>query len=125
MKKSYAELYAQAKEAGELKRLAPKLIKFEEGVTIIGKYVQREIVPSKNEEIPDSYRYVVDTDDGLVSFFTSNAFDKSQGSVLEEGKIYAFVNNGKIPWKESQTMWDIACYLLTDKGEEVTGSEEE
>jgi len=121
-KETYAERYARLKEEGKLKRLSPKLIKFAEGVTVVGEYITREIVKSKNEDIPDSYRYIVDTDDGLVSFFTSNAFDRSQGPVLTEGKPYAFVNSGKIPWKEGQTMWDIAAYKLE---EEEDGEEEE
>lgn len=122
---TYAELYARKKEAGELKRIAPKLLKFEEGVTIVGSYVGREVVPSKNENIPDSYRYIVDTDEGLVSFFTSNAFDKSQGALLKEGNVYAFENRGKVPWKENQSMWDIACYLLegTTEGLRENGDE--
>jgi len=111
-RESYAEKFARMKEAGTLKRLAPKLLKFAEGMTIVGEYVTREIVKSKNDDIPDSYRYIVDTDDGLVSFFVSNAFDRSQGALLIEGKPYAFVNNGKIPWKEGQTMWDIAAFPL-------------
>lgn len=123
--KSYAELYSAKKEAGALKRIAPKLIKFEEGITVVGRYVHREIVESKNENIPDSYRYVVDTDEGLVSFFTSNAFDKSQGAILREGNVYAFENRGKIPWKENQTMWDIACFLLEGSAEGVSTNGDE
>lgn len=115
---SYAEQYAKAKQDGALKRIAPKLIKFEEDNLIVGVYKGREIVPSKNEKIPDSYRYIVDTDEGLVSFFTSNAFDKSQGGILEEGEVYAFENNGKIPWKEGQEMWDIAAYKLEKSGDQ-------
>jgi len=67
----------------------------------------------------------VDTDSGLVSFFTSNAFDKSQGALLKEGNVYAFENHGKVPWKENQSMWDIACYLLegTTEGIDLGGEE--
>lgn len=118
MKETYAERYARLKEEGKLVRLAPKLVKFVEGMTIVGEYITREIVPSKNKDIPDSYRYVVDTDDGLVSFFASNAFDRSQGGLLEEGKAYAFTNAGKVPWKGDQTMWDISVYAL-DRSEEA------
>lgn len=122
---SYAEQYANAKKAGELRRLAPKLIKFEEGAVIVGRYVDREIVKSKNEEIPDSYRYIVDTDDGLVSFFISNAFDRSQGGLLKPDKVYAFENRGKVPWKETQSMWDIAVYPLNGEEDEEESEEEE
>lgn len=108
----YQEQYDQAKAAGELHQMEPSMLKFEEGMLIIGEFVERTLVESKDKKMENSYRYLFESDDGPISFFVSGAFDKRQGTQLEVGVVYAIEYKEKRDIGGGRTFKDIRTYPL-------------
>lgn len=86
---NYDELYKKALDDGTLVHLEPQRVKLEEGNIIIGRFLGRDLCPTKKRKMPDYYLYNLETNTGAVRFPVSQAFDKGPGAKLEEGKIYA------------------------------------
>lgn len=93
---SYAEQAEKAIKDGAVERLTTEIYKFVEGNVLIGKFLSREKVLSKDKKLPDFFRYHIDTDDGPVSVLFSGAFDNDTGAKLKGGAVYQFTHKGNM-----------------------------
>ena len=100
---NYQEALEAAKKAGKLIRLSSNRLDMKEGDTIVGKYLSRDLVPSKKKGYEDSYLYHFDLDNGPADVFLSGHFDRTVGADLHEGCIYSIFYEGKTDIGENQT----------------------
>ena len=119
---SYAEQAAQAVKDGTVERLTTEMLKFEEGDTLIGKFLSREKVASKTKKLPDFFRYYFDTDDGPVNVLFSGAFDNDTGGKLKGGCLYQFTHKGVVPISGGRQFKQIETLLIFTPHEEETTS---
>ncbi len=109
---SYAEQAAQAVKDGRVERLTTEMLKFEEGDTLIGKFISRELIASKVKKLPDFYRYYFDTDDGPVNVLFSGAFDNDVGATLKGGSLYQFKHKGVVSISGARQFKQIETLLI-------------
>jgi len=106
----YDKMYEEAKASGNLHHMTPRQIKFNKGDVICGKFLNRELLKSKDPKMPDFYVYTFERKDETVRFPISGAYDKSDGSLLKEGGVYALEYlemhqlGPKKQWKEVDTI---------------------
>jgi len=119
----YDKMYEDAKASGNLKHMAPKQIKFAEGDVIVGKFLGRELIKSKEPKMPDFYVYTFERTEETVRFPVAGSYDKGDGALLKEGGVYALefvgmrdIGKGK-QWKEVDTI------IITEPGYGTNGVE--
>jgi len=104
---TYAEQAEKAEKAGEVVRLTSSFYKLVEGEVLIGKFISRTLINSKDKKLPDYYRYQIDTDEGPLDVLLSGAFDRDYGGSLKPGGVYRFTHKGKVPLKGGHSWSDI------------------
>ena len=100
---NYQEAIEAAKKAGKLIRISSNRLDLLEGDTIVGKYLGRDLKPTKKKGYEDSYLYSFDTDNGPADVFFSGHFDRTVGADLNEDCIYSIFYEGKVDIGENQT----------------------
>jgi len=106
----YDKMYKEAKAAGNLHHMAPRQIKFKKGDVVVGKFLGREELKSKDPKMPDYYVYMFERNDETVRFPISGAYDRADGASLKEGGVYALEYlemhqlGPKKQWKEVDTI---------------------
>jgi len=106
----YDKMYEEAKASGSLRHMTPKQIKFKKGDVIVGKFLERELLKSKDPKMPDYYIYIFEQNNETVRFPVSGAYDKADGASLKEGGVYALEYlemhqlGPKKQWKEVDTI---------------------
>jgi hypothetical protein len=85
---TYEEMAQKAMEAGEAEYVSERQRKLAVGEVLIGKFVDREHMTSKDKNMPDFFRYHFEDDEGPVSYLFSQAFDKTSRERLVTGGIY-------------------------------------
>ena len=93
---SYASMYQKAQEEGTLQALTPVFHKWSnDEPLVIGEYVSREEVPSKQNPENKFWNIIFKTDAGLTSFNLSQFVEESAEIRMEEGHIYAVEFKGR------------------------------
>lgn len=117
---SYADALANAREKGRTKRLTSVPFKWEEGKSLVGRYLGLEVIKSSKKDMPDFNQYKWDTDDGPVTCIMSGAFDAKVDQLLDEGGIYSVTYKGKIQISKGHTFKVFDVELVSD-GEDAGG----
>lgn len=100
---NYQEALAKAKKAGSVNRLSSNRKDLAIGDEIVGKFLHRDLIKSKQKEYPDSYRYSFDLDEGPADLFFSGHFDKTVGADFHEGCVYHIRYDDKLDIGKNQT----------------------
>ena len=106
---TYAEQYAQAKESHGVKEISYMAKKLKEGDSVLGRYITRELIASKKDNMPDFYRYDFDTDEGVQGYLFAGSFDKTTGEMMEENHIYCvtFVGQRKLDKNRTVNVFEV------------------
>lgn len=111
---TYAEQAEKAVKDGSVERLTTEILKFEDGDTLIGKFLSRESVASKRKKLPDFFRYNFDTDNGPVNVLFSGAFDNDVGGRLKIGGVYQFKHKGLVKISDGRQFKQIETLLIAE-----------
>ena len=112
----YDKMYEEAKAAGNLHHMAPRQIKFKEGDVICGKFLERELLKSKDSKMPDFYVYTFERNDETVRFPISGAYDKSDGANLKEGGVYALEYLGMLDLGKVKQFKEVDTIIISEPG---------
>jgi len=119
----YDAMYEEVKKSGKVRHMAPRQIKFKEGDVIVGKFVERELLKSKDPKMPDFYVYTFERSEETVRFPISGAYDKSDGANLKVGGVYALEYLGMLDLGKGKQFKEVDTIIITEPGE--NGEEEE
>ena len=115
----YDKMYADVKASGEVRHMRPRQIKFKEGDVIVGKFLGRELLKSKDPKMPDFYVYTFERTNETVRFPVSGVFDKSDGAALIENGVYALEYLGKLDLGKGKEMKEIDTIIISEPEDET------
>ena len=119
----YDKMYEDVKKSGKVRHMAPRQIKFKEGDVIVGKFLSRELLKSKDPKMPDFYVYTFERSEETVRFPISGAYDKSDGANLKEGGVYALEYLGMLDLGKGKQFKEVDTIIITEPGDEEEGEE--
>jgi len=122
---TYSDAAKAALATGKATSVSTEMLRFAEGMEVVGEYLGRELIPSKKRKQPDFYRYSVRTDNGVVTFLASAAYDKTTGAALEEGRIFLFIHKGFREISGNRRVKVIETYHIPEPPEESEGDDGE
>lgn len=108
----------QAKQAmvdGTAERITPVRWTWEEGASMIGRYVSRELQKGTEKKRPDYYTYDFLCDEGPVTVIMSGAFDKNLGAELETDALYVIVFDGMKKISKGRQFKDFRVLRIPDE----------
>jgi len=118
---SYAKAFEEAKAKGRVNRLTSVPFRWEEGKSLIGKFVSKSVIKSTNKNLPDFNQYLWETDEGPVTCIMSSAFDAKADTLLAPGRVYCITYRGKIPISKGHTYKVFDVERLMNSDEKETG----
>jgi len=124
----YDAMYEEVKKSGNVRHMRPRQIKFKEGDVIVGKFLGREELTSKDPKMPNFFVYTFERANETVRFPVSGVFDKNDGSNLKVGGVYALEYLGKLDLGKGKEMKEIDTIIISepeDEEGEENGEEEE
>lgn len=113
----YDKMYEDVKKSGKVRHMAPRQIKFKQGDVIVGKFLGRELLKSKDSKMPDFYVYTFERSEETVRFPISGAYDKSDGANLKEGGVYALEYLGMLDLGKGKQFKEVDTIIITEPGE--------
>ena len=117
----YDKMYEDAKASGKMRHMAPRQIKFKQGDVICGKFLERELLKSKDPKMPDFYVYTFERNEETVRFPISGAYDKSDCANLKEGGVYALEYLGMLDLGKGKQFKEVDTIIISEPGEKTEG----
>jgi len=121
----YDKMYEDVKKSGKERHMAPRQLKLKEGDVIVGKFIGRDLLKSKDSKMPDFYVYTFERTSETVRFPVSGAFDNSLGAQLKVDGIYALEYRGKLDIGKGKQMKEIDVIIISEPGDDSVEDEEE
>lgn len=121
----YDKMYEEVKKSGNMRHMAPRQLKLKEGDVVVGKYLARELLKSKDSKMPDFYVYTFERTNETVRFPVSGVFDRGLGAQLKEGGIYALEYRGKLDIGKGKQMNEIDVIIISEPDDDSVEDEEE
>jgi len=113
----YDKMYEEVKKSGKVRHMAPRQIKFNKGDIIVGQFLGRELLKSKDPKMPDFYVYTFERSEETVRFPISGAYDKSDGANLKVGGVYALEYLGMLDLGKGKQFKEVDTIIITEPGE--------
>lgn len=110
-----AEMAKQAMVNGTAERITPIRWTWEEGASMIGRFMSRELQKSTEKKYPDYFTYVFLCDEGPVTVIMSNAFDKDLGAELEKDVLYVIIYDGMRKISRGRQFKDFRVLRIPDE----------
>ena len=112
----YEKQYEELKASGKARHMAPRQLKFKEGDVIVGKFLEREQLKSKDPKMPDFYVYTFERNEETVRFPVSGAYDKGDGANLKEGGVYALEYLGMLDLGKGKQFKEVDTIIISEPG---------
>jgi hypothetical protein len=121
----YEQMFEEAKKSGNLRHMRPQQIKLKEGDVIVGKFLGREAIKSKDTKMSDYYMYTFERTDQTVRFAVSGHYDTHDGAQLKVDGVYALEYRGKLDLDKGKTFKDVDTIIITEPKDETEDEEED
>jgi len=114
----YEKLLKEAESAGTAKHLAPQMIRLKKGDTVVGTYLGRDEVESKDSKMPNYFMYRFECTQGPVRFKTSGSYDQGQGASLKIGGVYAIRYLDMVDLGNKKQFKELDTIILSEPGDD-------
>jgi len=123
----YEELLKQGEKAGTVKHLAPQMIRLKKGDMIVGEYLGREELESKDSKMPNYFMYHFECTNGPVRFKLSGSYDQGVGVKLKIGGVYAIKYLNMVDLGNKKQFKELDTVIISEPSGQKNGvdSEEE
>ena len=114
----YEKLLKEAESAGTAKHLAPQMVRLKKGDTVVGAYLGRDEIESKDAKMPNYFMYRFECTQGPVRFKLSGSYDQGQGSQLKIGGVYAIRYLDMVDLGNKKQFKELDTIIITEPGDD-------